>query len=86
MPLNDVPQFMRELRSRDAVAARCLEFAVLTSVRTGEALGARWEEIDLERAVWVLPAQRMRKSGRESVSGILCHIGCRTPNTSFVAI
>lgn len=65
MPIDDLPEFMSQLRSRPAIAARCLEFTILTASRTGEALGARWEEIDLNRAVWTLPANRMRKSGRE---------------------
>jgi integrase len=46
------------------VAARCLEFAILTVTRSGEALGARWDEIDLESRVWSIPARRM-KSARE---------------------
>jgi integrase len=41
-----------------------LEFAILTAARSGEVLGARWEEFDLDRAVWTLPARRM-KAGRE---------------------
>ena len=48
----------------DAVAARALEFAILTAARTGEVLGARWDEIDLENKIWTVPASRM-KAGRE---------------------
>jgi integrase len=44
--------------------AAALEFAVLTAVRSGEVLGARWPEIDLEGAVWTVPKERM-KAGRE---------------------
>jgi integrase len=65
MPIDKVPAFMERLRARDAVAARCLEFAILTAARSGEALGARWEEIDFDNAVWVVPANRMMKSDRE---------------------
>ena len=41
-----LPGFIGDLRDRTAVAARCLEFAILTASRSGEALGARWSEID----------------------------------------
>ena len=51
---------------RRSVAARCLEFTILTAVRSGEALGARWEEIDFEKKLWRIPAHRM-KSGVEHV-------------------
>jgi integrase len=64
MPFAEVPDFMGRLRERDAVAARALEFTILTAARSGEVLGARWEEIDFERAVWTVPATRM-KGGRE---------------------
>jgi integrase len=64
MPIDDVPGFMARLRTREAVAARCLELAILTAVRSGEALGARWDEIDAAAKVWAIPASRM-KSGRE---------------------
>jgi integrase len=64
MPIDDVPSFMASLREREAVAARCLEFAILTAARSGEALGARWDEIDLAAKTWTVPAGRM-KSARE---------------------
>jgi integrase len=48
----------------ESVAARALEFSVLTAARTGETLGARWDEIDMAGKVWTLPAHRM-KGGRE---------------------
>ena len=56
MPFADVPQFMARLRKRDSVAALALEFTILTAARTGETLGARWDEIDFERCVWTVPA------------------------------
>ena len=55
-----VPAFMADLRTRTAIAARCLEFAILTATRSGEALGARWGEIDTEAMVWAIPAVRMK--------------------------
>lgn len=60
----DIAAFMKRLRERPAIAARALEFAVLTAARSGEVLGASWEEIDLEGKVWTIPAERM-KSSRE---------------------
>lgn len=61
---SDVPAFMADLRGREGVAARALEFAVLTAARTGEVLGAVWSEIDLDGAVWIVPKGRM-KAGKE---------------------
>lgn len=63
MPINEVPAFIQRLRDREAISARCLEFLILTAARAGEALGARWSEIDLDAATWTIPAERM-KAGR----------------------
>jgi integrase len=59
-----MPAFMAQLKTRDAVAARALEFAILTAARTGEVIGAKWAELDLDASVWIIPAHRM-KAGRE---------------------
>lgn len=60
----DVPEFMAELRDAEDISARALEFTVLTAVRTGEAIGARWSEFDLDdEKVWTIPGLRT-KSGR----------------------
>lgn len=64
LPFTLVPQFMSELRQREGVAARALEFTILTAARTGEVTGARWEEFDLTAKVWTVPAGRI-KGGRE---------------------
>jgi integrase len=64
MAYADVAAFMLDLQSRKATAALALEFAILTAARTGEVLGARWQEFDLDRAVWTVPATRM-KAGHE---------------------
>jgi integrase len=64
MPWRDVPAFMAELRAVDSVAARALEFTILTVARTGEVRGAVWDEVDLDSAVWSVPGERT-KSGRE---------------------
>jgi integrase len=64
MNYTELPAFMSDLRARQATAAQALEFAILTAARSGEVLGARWDEFDLDRAVWTVPATRM-KAGRE---------------------
>jgi integrase len=64
MSYTDVPAFVADLQARQATAASALEVAVLTAARSGEVLGARWVEFDLDRAVWTVPATRM-KAGRE---------------------
>jgi integrase len=64
MPYADVPAFMAALRTRPEAAARAFEFLILTAVRSGEAIGARWDEIDIASATWTIPASRM-KSGKE---------------------
>ena len=64
LPYAELPAFMADLRKREGVAAQALEFTVLTAARTGEVIGARWDEIDLKAGVWTVPAGRM-KAGKE---------------------
>jgi integrase len=64
MPYADVPAFVASLRERPAIAARSLEFCILTATRSGEALAARWAEIDFEAKVWTVPPERT-KAARE---------------------
>jgi integrase len=64
MAYDEVPRFVGELRTREATAARALEFCILTAARSGEVLGLRRSEIDFEKKVWTVPANRM-KAGRE---------------------
>jgi integrase len=66
MAYGDLPAFMAQLRAQAGLSARCLEFVILTACRTGEAIGARWSEIDLEGRTWGIPAGRM-KGAREHV-------------------
>jgi integrase len=60
MPFIDVPAFVSSLQAMQGVAPRALEFTILTAARSGEALGARWDEIDLHAGLWTLPAERMK--------------------------
>jgi integrase len=60
LPYAQVPAFMASLREREATSARALEFLILTAGRTGEVIGARWNEIDLLDKTWTVPAPRMK--------------------------
>jgi integrase len=64
IPYRDMPAFMDELRAKKGTPACALEFAILTAARTGEVIGARWAEIDVDAKVWTIPAERM-KAGKE---------------------
>jgi integrase len=64
MPYDQLGAFMVDLRSRTSTSAKALEFVILTAARTGEVIGAKWAELDLENGVWTVPAERM-KAGRE---------------------
>jgi integrase len=60
LPWRDAPAFFQRLRQSEAIGARLLEFIMLTAVRSNEARGATWSEIDLEARVWAIPAPRMK--------------------------
>ncbi|MEK6724883.1 MAG: integrase arm-type DNA-binding domain-containing protein [Pseudomonadota bacterium] len=64
MPYEAIPAFVAKLREREAMAALALEFVILTASRTSEVLGATWAEVDLDNALWTVPASRM-KAGKE---------------------
>ncbi|MCA3216418.1 MAG: tyrosine-type recombinase/integrase [Burkholderiales bacterium] len=67
LPYVEAPAFMRELRQREGIAARALEFAVLTAARTGEVIGATWDEIDLQAGAWTVGARRMKGGEQHTV-------------------
>ena len=64
LPYEEIGIFLQELRQRKGYSALALEFLILTAARTSEIIGAKWAEIDLEKKVWTLPADRM-KVGKE---------------------
>jgi integrase len=64
LPYGEMPGFMAAVRAQQGVAARALEFTILTAARTGETLGATWDEINIAQKVWTIPASRM-KAGKE---------------------
>lgn len=60
LPIDAVPQFICDLRTKEGIAARALEFVVLTAARSGEVRGATWSEVDLDAGVWIVPGERMK--------------------------
>jgi integrase len=83
LPYRGMPAFMRELRQRDDVEARPLEFIILTCARASEAAGADWSEIVEERDgwTWIVPAGRIkgRREHRVPLSKAARAILERTP-------
>src|SRR5262245_17835288 len=67
LPYVELPAFMAELRNRDSISARALEFTILTAARTGETIGAMWGEIDLRARTWTVPANRMKAGAEHKV-------------------
>lgn len=60
MPWQELPVFYDSLDSQSGVSSRALAFLILNAARTGEVIGARWEEIDFDNFVWTIPAERMK--------------------------
>jgi integrase len=60
LPYDDVPAFLAELHERSSLAALALELCILTATRTSEVLEATWDEFDLDKAIWIIPKQRMK--------------------------
>ena len=60
LPYAETPAFVTRVRQYNSMSMLCLEFTILTAVRSGEAMGARWSEIDLIEAVWTIPKERMK--------------------------
>jgi integrase len=60
LPWREMPKFMVDLRQRPGIAARALEFAILTAARSGEVRGMTWDEVDLDQRLWVIPVRRMK--------------------------
>jgi integrase len=54
LPFAEVEAFMARLREQEGIAARALEFALITAARSREILEAKWADIDLETRVWIV--------------------------------
>lgn len=69
LPFVEMGAFVSDLRTQDGVAARALEFTILTAARTGEVINALWSEFDLDAALlWTVPAERMKAHREHRVS------------------
>lgn len=60
LPYGEIGAFVQALRAKEGTAARALEFLILTTARTSEVTGARWREIDMDAALWTVPADRIK--------------------------
>jgi integrase len=67
VPYRDMGTFMPKLRDHASMSAIALEFLILTATRTGETLGALWDEMDLEERMWIIPAERMKADAEHRV-------------------
>ncbi len=67
LPYVEIGAFVTELRAQDGVSGRALEFAILTAARTGETIGARWDEISIADRLWTIPAARMKAAKEHRV-------------------
>lgn len=67
LPYSEIGAFMGELREREAISARGLEFLILTAARTGEVIGAKWDEVYLDDKVWIIQGDRMKGSKEHRV-------------------
>lgn len=87
IPYDELPDFMVQLRAREGQAARALELLIHTATRTSEVLEAMWCEFDLDAALWIIPAERM-KAGKQHRIPLCCTLvemlKARPPGTGFV--
>jgi integrase len=67
LPYGEVPAFLEALRERDAVAARTLEFTILTVARTVDTLGATWGEVNLATKTWIIPKERTQADTKHKI-------------------
>lgn len=67
VPYKEVPAVVADIRKLGSTSAKALLFTILTAVRTGETLGATWDEIDLEAKLWTIPAERMKAGAEHKV-------------------
>jgi hypothetical protein len=77
LPYSEVPAFIAKLRQRERVTSKALEFAILTAARSGEVLGAKRDEFDLDAAVWTVPAERMKGGNTLRLGAIVAAFAIR---------
>lgn len=87
LPYKQAPGFMKKLKPRTSIGAQALQFTILTACRTNEVINARWDEFDLDEAVWIIPEDRM-KAGREHrvplSSSVIALLGSIDKQSEFV--
>ncbi len=87
LPYAQAPEFMRALREQGGVAAVALRFQILNANRSGEVLGARWQELDLDAGQWTIPASRMKAKSQHVIplsEAALAILKALTPTSEFV--
>lgn len=67
LSFKEIAAFMADLRQREGISARALEFVILTAARSGEVRGMRWGEVNLEEKLWIVPPERMKASREHRV-------------------
>ena len=67
MPINSLSAFFRDLRDKDSISSKALQFLILTATRSNEVRGATWDEIDFEKETWTIPATRMKAAKEHRV-------------------
>ena len=84
LPVVKLPEFIGKLEAQDWMGARALEFLILTAARSGEVRGAMWSEVDLEKKIWNVPADRMKsgKSHRVPLTDAAIAVLEKTPRLS----
>ena len=60
LPYSELPAFLVELRGQEGIAARALEFTILTTARTNETIGGQWDEFSTREKLWTIRAERMK--------------------------
>ncbi len=60
LPYDEISSFIAELVKRKSISSQAMLFTILTACRTGEVIGATWNEIDLDNRIWIIPAERMK--------------------------
>ena len=84
LPVSDLPAFMTELTTKDWIAGKALEFAILTAARSGEIRGATWSDVDTRAKIWTIPADRMKagKTHRVPLSDAALSVLSKIPRLS----
>lgn len=87
LPWQEIGEFMANLRLQDGIAAKALEFAILCASRSGEVRLADWSEIDMDAAMWIIPADRMKAKREHRVplsSAAMTLLRSMNPGEGFI--